>query len=142
MVTNKKPSGRAMSLPGGLAAGVVVSLAIMIIGISVLATLINKEMLEWDSVGYGVMLLLILSSVIGSVLACRKVKRQILLVGVLSGLLFYAVLIGITALFFGGQFEAIGVTALLIIGGSLAAAMMEVRGGERKPYGNNRRVHR
>lgn len=142
MVTNQKATGKAMSIPGGLAVGVTTSLITMMLCICLLAALIDREVLQWKQIGYGIMLVLLASSAIGSVVSCHKIKHQILLVGVLSGSIFYMMLLGITALFFGGQYEAVGVTALLTIGGSIAASLLTAGGGKAGKGRKNRKFHR
>ena len=67
MVANKKITGRATSLPAGLAIGAVCSLAATLILTAILAKLVEAETLPVEKVGYGIMVLLIvLGCVIGS----------------------------------------------------------------------------
>ena len=139
MVTNQKPTGRAVSMPAGLAMGVSVSLVITIAGIWLLACLVSGERLLWENIGYGIMLVLLAASVSGAAIASAKIKRQRLLVCNLSGVLYLLTLLGITALFFGGQYEAVGVTSLLIMGGS--AAVCTLGAGKRSQgRGKRRRI--
>lgn len=142
MVTSKKATGKAASFPAGLATGAAVSVTVMLASIAVLTTLISKEMLQWEKVGYGIMLLLIISSWAGASVSCYRIKHQLLLVAALSGVLFFAILIGITALFFGGQFHAVGVTGLLTVGSAVAAGLISARGEGRKAYKKRRAFRR
>ena len=117
MVANKKITGRATSLPAGLAIGAVCSLA---------ATLILTAILK---VGYGIMVLLIVSSFAGAMISFGRIKRQRMLVCIVSGVIYFAMLMSMTALFFGGQYSAVGTTALLVLAGSGAAALLGLRQG-------------
>ena len=65
MVANKKITGRATSLPAGLAIGAVCSLAATLILTAILAKLVEAETLPVEKVGYGIMVLLIVSSFAG-----------------------------------------------------------------------------
>ena len=135
MVTNRKVSGKAYSLPAGLAYGTVISLGITLVSAAVIGKLVDMEKMSWENVGYGVMVLLLAASFLGAVAAYGKIKRQRLPVCLLSGLLYYGTLLLITALFFGGQFEAVGVTAALVLAGSGTAGligMRESRGGKKR----------
>lgn len=129
-----------MSMSGGLLVSTTVSLGITLLSSAVLALLVDREKLSWDTVGYWVMAVLLVSSFAGSATACRTIKRRKGIVSLASGAAYYAVLLGITALFFGGQYEAVGVTALLILSGSISAALISTTKRTRKK-GKNRRIH-
>lgn len=124
---NLKHSGKASSIPAGLVYSTVFSVGITLIMTAVFGKMIDSEMLSWESAGYGIMFMLLISSFWGAVAACARVKRQRLLVCGMSGLAYFAVLLSITALFFGGQYEAVGVTAGLIAGGCGTAALLGMR---------------
>lgn len=135
MAVNRKVTGRAMSMPAGLAVGAAASLAVTLLLAAVLAKLVETERLAQENIGYGVMVLLLAASFIGALVSFSRVKRQRMLVCCVSGLIYFAMLMSITALFFGGQYSAVGVTALLVLGGSGTAALLglrEGRGGKRK----------
>lgn len=135
MVLNQKPTGRALSMPGGLLVGAVWSLGITLVLAAVIAKLVDSEVMPESSIGYCVMGLLTAASLIGSLAAFRKIKRQRVLVCLISGGIYYGILLAMTALFFGGQFTGMGVTALMILIGSGAAALAglrEGRGGSKK----------
>lgn len=135
MVINQKPTGRASSIQAGLVFGAVISLSATMLAAVVLAKLIESEKMPWESVGYGILALLLISSFLGSVSAYSKIKRQRLMVCLLSGFIYFGILLSITALFFGGQYEAVGETAALVFAGSGTAGLLglkEKRGGKRK----------
>ena len=125
-----------MSMPAGLAIGAAISIGWTILWAAVLAKLIDTEALDENAVGYGAMLILLTASFIGALLSGGRIKRQRVLVSMASGGIYYLVLIGITALFFGGQYTGMGVTALLVLAGSTCAMLLAAgeRGGKkRKP---------
>lgn len=135
MVVNQKATGKAISMPAGLAIGGTVSMAVTLIAAAVLARLLDTERLAWESVGYGIEFTLVLASFCGAMTAFWKVKRQRLVVCIVSGVLYFGMLLGVTALFFGGQYEAVLLTGGLILAGSGGAALLGLRGegkGRRK----------
>lgn len=142
MVVNQKVTGRASSIPVGLAVGLGVSLTVTMIMSMLVAYLQSTEMISDSGVGYGAMLTLLLSSAAGAGAAWRKVKHQRLVICAASGLCYFLSLIAITAMFFGGQYSAVGVTALLILGGAGAVALLGLKGEKnstsvrRKKIGN------
>ncbi|MBQ3503107.1 MAG: TIGR04086 family membrane protein [Oscillospiraceae bacterium] len=137
MVRTKINTGKAASMPGGLALGAGISVAVTIILSAVIAKLVQTEALQQDQIGYAVMVLLITASSLGAAIAQGKVKHQRVLVCMLSGLIYYVILICITALFFGGQYTGFGVTGLLILGGAGTTALLS---GRRKGRGGKRKL--
>ena len=127
-------NGRAISFPEGITYGVLLAFLITILGTAAIAKLVDTELLAWESVGYGIMAVLMLGSFAGSKTAAEKVKRRKLLVCMVSGAVYFCILLAMTALFFGGQYHAVWETMLLIIGGSGVAALMELndKGGKRR----------
>ena len=112
MVVNRKPSGRTMSMGAGLAlAG----------GVSMLMTLMMSA---------------IIAFLADAAVAIHKIRRRKLLVAGASGLIYFACLLGITALFFGGQYQGIGVTGLMILCGSALPLLRgeKGRGGVKKKH--------
>ena len=141
MVVNRKPTGKAMSIPGGLAVGALFSIGATLLLTAVLAKLVEGETVQQENIGYGVMVILTVSAFTGALVSFGRIKRQRLLVCGLSGLLYFAILMSMTALFFGGQYSSVGVTALLILLGSAVAALLGLKqggGGRRKKIKVNR----
>lgn len=134
MVLNQKPTGRASSMPKGLLAAGVSSLGITLLGAAVLAILVDKEFLEENKIGYGVMMILLIASYVGAIIAWRKIKHQRLVVCLSAGGIYFAILLSITALFFGGQYSAVGETALLVLCGSVLAVLTGLKNGSRKQH--------
>ncbi len=129
MVRSQKTTGRATSMPAGLAVGAAVSAGLTFLLTALLAKLLDMETLAWENIGYGIMIMLLIASFGGAMVSYAKVKRQRMLVCAASGVIYFAILLSITALFFGGQFEAVGVTAALVFGGSITAGLLGHHGG-------------
>lgn len=115
-------------MASGLAIGTIVSLAITILGAALMANLMLSEKLMVESIGYGAVIVILLSSSIGAWLAIGMTKRRKMVVCAGVGGLYYLCLLAITALFFGGQYQGMGVTALLVLGGSLAVGLLSLSG--------------
>lgn len=130
MVTKQKPTGRAAPMPIGIAIGILVSTALTLILSGVLAWLVLGEKVSEKSMGYGIMLILLLASVAGSALSIQTIKHRKLFAGMAAGIGYLFVLIMCTALFFGGQYQGLGVTAVVVLTGSLATGLISAR--ERK----------
>lgn len=142
MVRNGKVTGRASSVPAGLAVSGIVSLVTTVLIVTIGGALISKEILPQEQIGYCSMLALLLGAVMGAVTAVRKIQRRRILVCMMSGGVYFLVLLAITAMFFGGQYQGVGVTFLLILGGSVIGALATNREGNRLTRKKYRKIHR
>lgn len=134
MVTKHKATGMASTLPGGLAWGALVNMVLTLIGSGVVAFLVDRGTMPVNGIGYGAMVILVVSALSGAMMAWKKIKRLRLQVCLLSGGIYYLMLLGMTMLFFGGQFSGMGVTALMVACGSILAILggfSKGRGGKR-----------
>ena len=136
MNVQTKVTGKAMSMPGGLALGGVVSLFVTLLAAAILAKLMELERIPENSIGYGIMILLVLASFSGAAFSAWQIKRRRLIVCVLSGVVYMASLLAATALFFGGQYSSVGVTALMVLCGVGLAALA---GTQRNKAGKKRK---
>lgn len=136
MVINSM-NGKASSISAGLMWGIAASASIMLLLAAAMAIVIETGNMSWESVGYGIMAILFVSSFAGAKVAYNKIKRQYLMVSVMFATVYIGVLLAITALFFGGQYHGVGVTTILVFGGSVTSALL--RGGDRK-RGNGAKI--
>lgn len=135
MVRVQNRTGRTLSIPAGLAAGSCVSMAITL-GLSMLlAQLVSSEKLGWENIGYGIIVILLTASAIGTKTACVMVRRRKLLLCTVSAMLYWLILLILTALFFGGQYSGIGVTGIIIIAASAIVCMGELKKETRQKSG-------
>ena len=128
MGIHQKAARHSSSLGGGIAAGVAAALALTLLLGALLAFFISREVVQQEQLGYGVMVILFLAAALGCRLAYRRIQHRRLLVFLLAALGYLVSLTAITALFFGGQFEGIFPTAMLIIGGSGTAFLLPGHG--------------
>lgn len=124
----------ASSLPVGIGIGLLVSLVITMIGAALTAYMVDKQIIPQDALGYGCVVTLLMSACCGALVSVKRVKRLRMQVCMISGACYYIMLLGITALFFGGQYEGMGITALVVLGGALAVAIAGMRGGKTRKF--------
>jgi len=124
MTASINQKGKSSSVPAGLAIGASVSMAVTAVCSAMIAIFLNRENLTWDQAGYWIMGMLFLASFVGGKCAFGAIKRQRLLVSLMAGMLYWGILLCMTALFFGGKFEAVGETAALIGAGAGTAALI------------------
>lgn len=139
MVLNQKPSGRASSMAGGLMTGLAISVVITILLAALSAKMVDMQWIGEKDIGYCAMVILLAAPFWGARTAQKRIQRQRLMVCAISGGLYFLALMGITALFFGGQYEAVGVTFLLITAGSALTVLL---GNKRSRAGKSRKRKR
>lgn len=123
----KMPTGRSSGVSVGILIGVLVCVGVTLIASVILAWLIAAEKMDESAVGYGAMIALLLSAILGSWTASAKIGRLRTQVCLITGGIYYLVLLSITALFFGGQYQGMGVAAILVIAGSGVTALLGIR---------------
>lgn len=142
MVANRKVSGTASSMPAGLALGGCMALAVTLIGSVIAGYMISEERIPESGIGYCAMGILLAASALSAAVAVKKVKRRRIYVCALSGVIYYGILLSMTALFFGGQYQGMGVTGLVILAGCGFVALLGLRGEKGPKYRKNKSRYR
>lgn len=130
MVRNKKVTGTSKSIPVGICIGTAVALMTTVIGTLISAWLISKEKIGEESIGYCAMIILLISSMLGSYTAQEAVKHKRVIMCAAAAAGYYVSLLAITAMFFGGQYQGMGVTALVVAAGTGVIILSKLAGGE------------
>ena len=105
------------SIPKVIGISLIVSVITSVLGVFVAAYLINKEIVVQENAGVAVMLVLLLSSAAGAITAINIAKRKRLQMSLLSGASYYLLLLSMTALFFGGEYNGVITTGTTIMAG-------------------------
>lgn len=134
MVVNKKVTGKAKSMAVGLALGTAASLAVTVLGAAVTANMILSEKIATEAVGYAALFILLIAAVVGALVSKALIKRRRMLVCIGAGGIYYLSLLAITAVFFGGQYHGMGVTALVVFGGCGAVSLLGLRGEKKGKF--------
>lgn len=131
MHINKKVTGKAMGIPAGLAIATLISIIITLAGSAATSYLISSEKLSTDAIGFASMVILAVAAAIGAWGACSFIKRMRLQVCMMAGGCFYLSLLAITALFFGGIYQGMLVTAAIIFVTCGVIAIIPIRKGKK-----------
>lgn len=126
-------SGKTMSMTGGLLAGGIWAVAVTLAGAMALAAALGKGMLDWSDAGIAIVGILLISSYVGTTVSVQKIRRRRFLVCIGACCVYFSALMLITGLFFGGKYEAVGVTLSVTCAGSICA--MLTRKGTRSAKG-------
>ena len=124
MVVNQRVTGRALTMPVGISIGLVTALAITGAGCAMVASLINGEQIGMDMLGYGAMIILFCASFLGAALASLLIKGRKIPVSVILGVVYFVSLLLVNGIFFGGEINGVGATALVVLAGSICAGLL------------------
>lgn len=122
-----KVTGTAAAMPTGILLGVVLCLVITLVIACLLAHMVSGEQLAVESLGYVIGATQLVATLIGTCVAATVVKHRRAQVCMLVGAGYFLTLLGCNALFFGGQYSGVGVTALVVLLGTTAAACIGLR---------------
>lgn len=142
MTIQQKATGRASSIPAGLAAGAAVSVLVTLAVCMIGGWMIGSEMIPQEQTGYCAITALLASVILGSMAACKKTRRKKLAVCLSSAGIYYAILVAITIIFFDGSFQGMGVTLVTVVIGSLIALLLTNRGEKRSSGKRMKKIHR
>lgn len=124
MKTMIRHTGKAKSIPAGMGIAASVSMFVTLGSSAALAGALNAEKVTWEQAGYWIMGMLFLSTFLGAKCAFAAIKRQRAVVSVMLGVLYWGILLCVTALFFGGKFGAVWETAGVIAAGCGTSALV------------------
>ena len=126
---NKKVSGTAIGIPAGLGLSTLISLVITLAGAALLAYMMTSEKIGEGAMGFSAMMIQAIASVAGAWCAVSVVKRLRLQMCMMAGACYYLTLLAMTALFFEGRYQGMGVSALIILAGCAIVAFIPVKNG-------------
>ena len=133
-----KTSGKSMGIPAGIAIGTLISLLVSMAGAAISAWLVSSEKIGEGGIGY---------AACGAWFSASMIKRLRLQMCMLCGGCYLLCLLGMTALFFGGQYQSIGSVIVTILCGSGIVALAPMKKKEFQPkakgdIGNLYKLHR
>ena len=130
------------TLTGRLVMGAAVCIMMTLILTAVSAAVISAGRLPETATEYVAMIILLSGSLAGAIAGAGKKKEKRLYVCLMIAALFFAILLAMTAAFFGGQYRGIGVSVLMLLVGAFAGAMVgqgKGRSGNLRRSKNRRR---
>jgi len=130
----KKSIAKTTGISSGVLSGAMYGGGVTLLLSLLLALLTDYEKITWDSIGYGIMFTLFLSAFCCATISIKIIKRQKLLVCLLSAIFYLLLLITVTLVFFGGQYYAIVPSMLPVAAGTGAAGLLISGKAERKKY--------
>ena len=114
---------RTVSTPVGITIGTSLSVISAVGGVAILASLIENEQIAEGTMRTGCMFIHFLSASLGSLVSAAITKQKRLPVCIITAAAYLGIMLAMTALLFGGQYQGIGSTALIVMAGGGAAVL-------------------
>ena len=124
---NKKVSLNGRNAASAIGLGVVISVVLMLVATFVVSALLMNQTIEIESVGVLVLIVTELSVFVGCAFSTLRMRRSVLPVAVATSLGLFIIQIGITALFFEGQYRGMIVTLVTLLGGAVASSLIVLK---------------
>mgnify|MGYP003413196440 CR=1 FL=1 len=107
-----------------IAVGTVTSSLVLFLGISVFALLITKEVIGEPYIGYCALVILLLSSMSGTIAIQWGTKGMHPQINLIVTAIFFLMLAFLTVIFFEGKFQGVFVTLIVVFSGYLLPALL------------------
>ena len=132
MAKKRKLFSKGLTAPVAVALGVAISMAVMLLGALLMAYLVLKGSISMDALGIAAAVVLAIASALGSWCASILNAEKRFLVTALTALVFFLMLLGITAVFFDGMYSGLCFTALVILAGAGVTLLPKLQKNPRK----------
>lgn len=130
------------SMVSSVGIGAIVCMTVTLLLTAIVAVLIGTEKIPVSTADYCVLMIVLMSAITGSMVGAGKVSHKRLYASVLIAVSYLLILLSITAMFFEGQYNGVGVTALVIISGSIVAILVDRKGEKRSKKRRIKMGHR
>ncbi len=141
-MAGKRKGEKLAGLPVSIGMGTLVSVVITLLGAALTAYLVSTEKIGEGSMEMGAWIVTALASILGAWTAVAMVKKGRMQTAALTGLAYFLVLLSMTALFFGGQYHGIGVSALIVFLCVGATGLLSARTKTTGKRGHRKRLYR
>ena len=116
----------------GIFAGTLIS-SLLLLALSMCGgLLIWKQIIPENVIGYVAAVIVIIPSVLGSWVTAAKAKKGKLFYAMMTALLYFGLMMLITAVFFGAQYEAVAEVAVLVAVGAVIGGVLSLKEKKQK----------
>jgi len=127
VIFHKKVTGKTAGMSVGILMGVLVGLSITLVSSAILAWLICIEKMKVETLGFCTAVVILIAAFAGALTAAAKIKRLRTQVCLITGGVYYLILLALTALFFDGRYQSMGVTAIFALVGCGMSALLGIK---------------
>ena len=123
MNTKRKISIHGNGVLRGMTAGITGSALTTLMSTAIFSWMISKKVIPEEHVIYCTVVILLISAITGSEIVISKCDKKAAM-GICSGIVYLAMMLIVTTIFFGAQYQRIGVTTIIVLVGCVLAAML------------------
>ena len=136
-----KGKGNVSNMAAGIGIGVGVGMILTLIGAVLLAFALAGETLSVETMGYGIMVVLFIAAFLASMVAMWYIKNRKMQVSLITAGTYLLTLLATNALFFGGEYEGVGATVLVVALAGTVAAFIGSGGGKSSKRRHKIKLH-
>ena len=111
-----------------------IAVSLLLAGTAVLALLMSRNIASESALGYGLALILLISSLSGSGVMVKVGEKNGALAGASVAVAIWLLLLATNVLLFDGTYHGVFETLLLLAGGSLAAVLLGAKNKKRSKF--------
>lgn len=130
------------SIFGQLLIGAGVCIIITLITAAVSALLVSKEIIGEKWIESIAIVILFLSSLTGAKTGSMGEKEKNLYISPVIGLVYVLIVLSATAIFFGGQYQSVGVGAIAVLSGCILSVILGQKQGNKGKIRRSKNRHR
>ena len=123
MNTKRKINVRGNSTLRGMTVGITGCALTTLMSTVIFAWMISKKVIPEENIIYCTMVILLISAITGSKIVTSKCDKKAA-TGICLGIVYLAMMLIVTTIFFGAQYQRIGVTTIIVLVGCVLAAML------------------
>lgn len=130
------------SAPKCIAKGILMGLLVTVPGAMAMAKLMVMEIIKETAIGYCAMGIILAASISAALTSMKSAEGKHGIIAATTGAGYALVLLLLNALLYKGGYEGVGVTLLLILGGTAAAVLLGTRPRKAGYASKKKRKHR
>ncbi len=127
MKIKRKNRNKELSLPLGIGLGLLICVILTLAGTAAISHLTLTEKIGEQSITIWSKVILFIAVLIGAWGAVSATKQKRLQVSLLTGGIYNLLLLSMTAMFFGGRYQGVGITLLVVLAASAFVAFMPAK---------------
>lgn len=117
-------------------AGCITGILFLMVSAAILSTLILNGSIPERSINYYILVLIVVSVFLGTIVGRKRAGECKKIVCIITGTAIFCSLLLVTAVLFGGRYNGVGETGLLILCGCVLPIFVKTNGRKKKKAGS------
>lgn len=138
----KKSIHKTASLPLSIAFGVLTGMIVTFLGALLMTYLTNTESMQLQTMTTLSAITQLVAAAVGVFVSTMLVRERQLITGMVTAAAYFLILLAGTAMFFGGEYDNVGVGALVIMAAGSMVVLLRMRGKKKPAHRRKIRANR